>query len=986
MIEIWAILATASTFAKSFYDKAQDGFLSNQSDRTVLQIVGKVSDKLKTQTPADNHELAKAFRRACLVAAQHICDSRKSHITSQSSFAPQHKISSPLLGSTPTSLFAKDEQQWLEKAHQYLNNQIDDLNKDRVFLPEKDERVYESLINPSAVSKKVWANDFKQQMTNDMIAEVREAVGEASDSIIEELNSRWFLQSCNEFQKALSHNQILSNKFSNVMLVKLDSGLEMTIEILFEMFQFLRDSVNFQPKDLPKLVGRLTEKTLFVDRVGERDNLTEWLTQKSKKIIVVKAASGYGKTSLAMEVLHALAPDPKLLDERLDALLVFLCRDNEGEFSEVCKKADALLGKKEKSPDSFTNRLEEFAKETQRSTEILPDEIIKDVIDALAKLGNVWLVFDNFESVLLHYQIKENQLCAFFEKGLQTNGLHFLLTSQKVPEFAVPAEIKELEIGDLPDDFALEFLQTQGAKLKDEKIDCGLAETTLEDLHKLKELGFVCVPMALVALVGYLKANSRKYGETMARVVEDRQLFAKFREHDAKDPKEGSMYLIERQYLALTAAERLVLKAVSIFPNAVAFAVLLEILNEHSDEATIFGVLTGNTLVRRIGANFYELLPQANEVISKQSDKDDEKLTVQQLHLKAAIYYYSNRQPIAECYTPEQFALYFSAINHSIKAENYDAVVQIFNGAILKLNALGYMQEIIGRCRQVVGKLSEQELEANNFLNLGLALKNLGRLNEAVEENDKAIAMFEKLVNEQGRIDLANNLAGAYMNKGVALVNLGRLNEAVEEYAKAIAMFEKLVNEQGRIDLANNLAKAYVNKGVDLLKLGRLNEAVEEFDKAIAMLEELVNEQGRIDLANDLAKAYWGKGNVLVVLDKPDEAIDKYGEAIKLWDECLQRNELHILPNLFTVLYLRVKVLLTKEDWHSVAADTRRAFNLRNDIFEHANFSEHFKTQISGWCNDIIELIREVSPEKREEIYIHAGEDGEMIRRNVDES
>ncbi len=113
------------------------------------------------------------------------------------------------------------------------------------------------------------------------------------------------------------------------------------------------DDVEIKPKDLPKLVGRLTEKTLFVDRVGERDNLTEWLTQKRKKVIVVKAASGYGKTSLAMEVLHALAPDPKLLDERLDALLVFLCRDNEGEFSEVCKKADALLGKKKDSADSL---------------------------------------------------------------------------------------------------------------------------------------------------------------------------------------------------------------------------------------------------------------------------------------------------------------------------------------------------------------------------------------------------------------------------------------------------------------------------------------------------------------------------------------------------------------------------------------------------------------------------------------------------------
>ena len=52
------------------------------------------------------------------------------------------------------------------------------------------------------------------------------------------------------------------------------------------------------------------------------------------------------------------------------------------------------------------------------------------------------------------------------------------------------------------------------------------------------------------------------------------------------------------------------------------------------------------------------------------------------------------------------------------------------------------------------------------------------------------------------------------MNKGVALDNLGRLNEAVDEYDKAIAILEELVNEQKRDELANDLAMAYMNKGM----------------------------------------------------------------------------------------------------------------------------------------------------------------------------
>lgn len=71
---------------------------------------------------------------------------------------------------------------------------------------------------------------------------------------------------------------------------------------------------------------------------------------------------------------------------------------------------------------------------------------------------------------------------------------------------------------------------------------------------------------------------------------------------------------------------------------------------------------------------------------------------------------------------------------------------------------------------------------------------------------------------------------------------------------------------------------------------------------------------------------YWGKGIVFVRLGKLTEAIDRYNEAIKIWEKCLQRNEHYILPNLFTVLYLRVRVLSEMENWNLIAKDVRRMF------------------------------------------------------------
>ena len=863
MIE-WAILATVSSLASSILETAKDGFLSNQSDRAVLQIVGKISDKLKTQTPADNHELAKAFRRACVVATQHICDSRKTTISGQSSFAPQHNLASPLLGSTTTSLFAEDEQQWLEKANQYLKKQIEDLNQDRVFLPERKDKAYQSLINPQEENQQVWANQFKQQMTADVIAELHEIVGEPSQSIIGELENRWFLQACNEFQMALSHNQILSNKFQNNMLVKLDSGQELTLEILLQMFQFLRESVNLQPKDLPKLVGRLTERVLFVDRVDEQKNLIEWLTQKSKKVVVVKAASGYGKTSLVMEVLHTLTPDQKLLDERLDALLIFLCRDGEGDFREVCKKVDVRLGRKE---DSFVSRYDEFATETQQSPDKLPNDIIKDIVEELAKLGNVWLVFDNFEIVLGPNRINEPHLRVFFEKALQTNGLHFLLTSQKVPQFESRADIEKLEIEGLPDVFALEFLQTEGEKLKkDNRIDCGLAESTNEDLQKLKELGFACVPMALVALVGYLEASYQKYGETMAKVVEDRQLFAKFREHDAKA---GSMYLIEKQYLALTAEEHLVLKALSIFPQAIEFPVLEKVLAEHSDEKTIYRVVTSNTLVRRIGANLYELLPQAKEVVSKQPDETDEIITQKELHVNATNFYDSIHKPKNEWKNETDAKSYIEEIYHLIQSENFSQALNVIQTVEEQLGFWGYAGEVL----KLLEMLDPQTLSdlRRKFFRLGNVYFYDGNFREAIKSYNEALTINEKLKDESWEATIKINEANAYYN-------LGDYWKTIELSNRALEIFRKFYDTQNEGIALTNLANGYSG-------LGKKHEAIEYYKKALVKHKQANDRISEGIGLTDLGIAYYDLSKYQKASDYCREAVAiNKDEKNKVWE------------------------------------------------------------------------------------------------------
>lgn len=512
-----AIIASASYVASGILQKVGEGYLGGQSDRKVCQWIGNVANKLKTQTPAENHELAKAFRRAGIVAMQNICDSRRTTQSERSNFVPHHGIAESFLGDTPKSLSAEDESQWLEKAHEYLKNQIKRLDQNSDFLPDREMETYSYVDNPKDEQNEIWAKKVQKKLTGDMIFELTENVGEPSTSVKCEIENRWFLQTSNEFQDALAKNQVLANKFQNNMFGVLDSKLNVLDSKadergeenrqIFEFLKMMFANVKITLKDSPELVGSLYEKTLFVNRETEKANLEKWLTEKSKKIIVIEGISGYGKTSLLMEVLHKISPDGKTLGEKIDAVLVFLCRENEGNFREVCKKADERLGKKE---NTYIQRYERFTENRKDKPEEIPVEIIKDVIDELKSLGNVWMVFDNFETALENQIINEPHLRAFFEKALQFDGVNFLLTSQKVPEFEVKADVKSIGIGILPDDDALRFFQEEGQRLKTRQIDCGLAEITSEDLDKLKDLNFAFVPQALVALVGYFEKITAK--------------------------------------------------------------------------------------------------------------------------------------------------------------------------------------------------------------------------------------------------------------------------------------------------------------------------------------------------------------------------------------------------------------------------------------------------------------------------------------------
>jgi eukaryotic-like serine/threonine-protein kinase len=299
------------------------------------------------------------------------------------------------------------------------------------------------------------------------------------------------------------------------------------------------------------------------------------------------------------------------------------------------------------------------------------------------------------------------------------------------------------------------------------------------------------------------------------------------------------------------------------------------------------------------------------------------------------------------------------------------------------------------RCLTVAVALRPKSPGAHN--NLGAALKDQGKLDQAIESYRKAIQIkpdfagahsnLGTALQAQGKLDLAiaahrkaieikPDYAPAYNNLGTALDDQGKIDLAVESYRKAIQIQPDFavahnnlganLKEQGKLDLAvesyrkaiqfkPDYARAHSNLGVALKDQGKLDLAVESYRKAIQFkpdyalahnnLGGALASQRKLDLAvesyrkaieiqPDYAEARFNLGVALKDQGKLDLAVESYRKAIEI-----QPNFAEAHSNLGAVLRVQGKLDLAVESF-------RKAIEFKPDYAEaHSNLGVALQEQ-----------------------------------------
>jgi tetratricopeptide (TPR) repeat protein len=233
------------------------------------------------------------------------------------------------------------------------------------------------------------------------------------------------------------------------------------------------------------------------------------------------------------------------------------------------------------------------------------------------------------------------------------------------------------------------------------------------------------------------------------------------------------------------------------------------------------------------------------------------------------------------------------------------------------------------------------------------------------------------LVEVEGRVELANNLARALMNKGNALRDLGRHREAIDCYEEAIGIYRLLVEVEGRMELANNLARALMNKGNALRDLGRHREAIDCHNEAIGIYRLLVEVEGRVELADYLATALINKGVALRDLGHLSEALQCYDEGIGLREMMMVEGKVHVAPSLIKGLGIRFELKRQMRDWDGAADDVRKALACVTPFLSSGSLTEALAMEFGGF----LWRLRQLTEEEWTTLASALGEDAEQVKQ-----
>jgi tetratricopeptide (TPR) repeat protein/nucleoside phosphorylase len=171
----------------------------------------------------------------------------------------------------------------------------------------------------------------------------------------------------------------------------------------------------------------------------------------------------------------------------------------------------------------------------------------------------------------------------------------------------------------------------------------------------------------------------------------------------------------------------------------------------------------------------------------------------------------------------------------------------------------------VARVAQEAAQLSgDRRSEAAAWSDLGLALREAGRMVQAVDVCSRAVDLHRAIGDRRGE-------ATAWSNLGLALQETGRLDEAIDAHARARDLHQSVGDRHSEAIVWNNF-------GLALGQAGRVDEAIGATTRARDLHQSVGDRHSEATAWHNLGLALGQAGHA-------EEAVEAYGRALAIYQE-----------------------------------------------------------------------------------------------------
>jgi tetratricopeptide (TPR) repeat protein len=157
-------------------------------------------------------------------------------------------------------------------------------------------------------------------------------------------------------------------------------------------------------------------------------------------------------------------------------------------------------------------------------------------------------------------------------------------------------------------------------------------------------------------------------------------------------------------------------------------------------------------------------------------------------------------------------------------------------------------------------QLNRDESRANVLQAIGIAYKNLNRLDEALPRYQQSLEIKQKAGNKGGMASSLSEIAQVYTRQG-------RLKEAEQSYRSALQLQEEIRDRAGTSTTLANLASLLTDQ------LGRPDDALPLLRRALQLRRDAGNRLGEAFVLNALGTAHMAKGDFVEAVTNLEQAL-----------------------------------------------------------------------------------------------------------------